>query len=168
MESGEAPEPQPPPDRSALLGAAIAGASGVLLVISLFMTWYEFPGAGFGGQVGDVLGLDVQEALSKSGWEAFEVLDVICVVAALVAVVRGLTAVLGDDDNPSIPGSVLTLSLGAVALALIFYRVVNPPGVGLDRELGLWVGALAAGGIVYGSFLAMRARAPHGADRPRF
>ena len=67
------------------------------------------------------------------------------------------TAVLGDDDNPSIPGSVLTLALGAVALAFILYRVVNPPGIGLNRELGLWVGAFSAGGIVYGSFLAMQA-----------
>ena len=145
------------PDRTALLGAAVAGASGVLLVISLFMTWYEFPGSGFGGQVGDVLGLDVTDALTRSGWEAFEVLDVICVVAALVAVVRAATAVLGDDDNPSIPGSVLTLALGAVALAFILYRVVNPPGIGLNRELGLWVGTFSAGGIVYGSFLAMQA-----------
>ena len=150
----------PSPDRSALLGAAVAGASGLLLLISLFMTWYEFPGAGFGDQVGDVLGLDVEEALTRSGWEAFEVLDVICVVAALVAMVRAATAILGDDDNPSVPGSVLALALGAIALALILYRVVNPPGIGLNRELGLWVGAFAAGGIVYGSFLAMRADRP--------
>ena len=145
------------PDRSALIGAAVAGASGLLLFISLFMTWYEFPGAGIGGQVGDVLGLDVGEALSRSGWEAFEVLDVVCVVAALVAVVRAAVAVLGEDSNPSIPGSILTLALGAVALAFILYRVVNPPGIGLERELGLWVGTFAAGGIVYGSFLAMQA-----------
>ena len=153
-------------DRSALLGAAIAGASGVLLVLSLFMTWYEFPGAGIGGQVGDVLGLDVAEALTRSGWEAFEVLDVVCVLAGLVAAVRAAVAVLGDDRNPSIPGSVLTLALGAVALLFILYRVVNPPGIGLDRELGLWVGTLSAGGIVYGSFLSMQARKTASGDRP--
>lgn len=154
-----------PSDRSAMLGAAIAGASGLLLVISLFMTWYEFPGAGFGGQVGDVLGLDVEEALTRSGWEAFEVLDVFCVVAGLVAIVRAAVALLGDDQNPTIPGSVLTLALGAVALAGILYRVVNPPGIGLDRELGLWVGAFSAGGIVYGSFLAMQAARTGSGDR---
>ena len=51
----------------------------------------------------------------------------------------------------------MTLALGAVALALILYRVVNPPGIGLDRELGLWVGLFSAGGVVYGSFVAMQA-----------
>ncbi len=145
------------PNRSALIGAAVAGASGILLVISLFMTWYQFPGAGIGGEVGDVLGLDVEEALTRSGWEAFEALDVLCVVAGLVAVVRAGVALLGEDNNPSIPGSILTLALGAVTLAFILYRVVNPPGIGLDRELGLWVGTFAAGGIVYGSFVAMQA-----------
>lgn len=142
--------------RSALLGAAIAGAGGVLLFISLFMTWYQFPGAGIGGQVGDVLGLDVGEALTRSAWEAFEVLDVLCVAAALVAVVRAAVAILGPDDNPSIPGSILTLALGAIALALIVYRTANPPGIGLDRELGLWIGLFSAGAIVYGSFVAMQ------------
>jgi hypothetical protein len=146
-----------PQDRSALLGAAIAGASGLLLFVSLFLIWYEFPGAGLGGQVGDVLGLDVGEALTRTGWESFEVIDMFCVAAALVAVVRGAVAVLGKDDNPSIPGSILTLALGAVALALVLYRMANPPGIGLNRELGLWIGVFAAGGIVYGSFVAMQA-----------
>ena len=146
------------PNRSALIGAAIAGASGILLVISLFMTWYDVPPI-FDplGEAGDVLGLDVEETLTKTGWEAFEALDVLCVVAGLVAVVRAGVALLGEDNNPSIPGSILTLALGAVTLAFILYRVVNPPGIGMDRELGLWVGAFAAGGIVYGSFVAMQA-----------
>src|SRR5262245_15245995 len=104
------------------------------------MTWYEFPGTGFGGEVGEVLGLDIEEALSRTGWEAFEVLDVLCVVAGAVAVVRAGVAILGKDPNPAIPGSILTLALGAVALAFVLYRVVNPPGIGLNRELGLWVG----------------------------
>ena len=51
----------PDPNRSALIGAAIAGASGILLVISLFMTWYDVPPI-FDplGEAGDVLGLDVE------------------------------------------------------------------------------------------------------------
>ena len=64
------------------------------------MTWYEFPGAGIGGQFGDVLGLDVEEALKRSGWEAFEVLDVFCVVAALVAVVRAGVACWATIRTP--------------------------------------------------------------------
>lgn len=156
------------PDRSALLGAAIAGAGGVLLFISLFLNWYEFPASGFvedvGGPVGDVLGLDVRDYTTKTGWEAFEILDILCVAAALVAVARAAVALLGEDDNPSIPGSILTLAFGAVVLALILYRVVNPPGIGMNLELGVWIGLFSAGAIVYGSFVAMQARRT---DRPQ-
>lgn len=148
-------------DRSALVGAAIAGAGGLLLFISLFLNWYEFPASGLvedvGGPVGDVLGLDVRDYVTKTGWESFEILDIFCVVAALVAVVRAAVALAGEDDNPSIPGSILTLALGGIVLGLILYRVANPPGIGMNRELGLWVGLFSAGAIVYGSFTAMQA-----------
>jgi hypothetical protein len=171
----QAPAPAPP-DRSARLGAAIAGVSGVLLVISLFLHWYAVPAAefaeGVGGvfqDIGDAVGIDVgdriQENIYLTGWEAFEVTDVICCAAAAVAVIRAFVAILGESDNPSIPGSLLTAVLGGVALALILYRTINPPYVALDRELGLWVGLFAAGGIVYGSYTALRAdRAEHAAS----
>jgi peptidoglycan/LPS O-acetylase OafA/YrhL len=159
-----------PPERSALIGGAIAGVCGLLLILSLFLTWYEVPLADPASDIldefgGEVLGLDVKEKLARTGWEAFEVLDVICVIAGGVALARAGVAILGDDPNPSIPGSILTLALGAVALAFVLYRVVNPPGIGLNRELGLWVGAFAAGGIVYGSFLAMQAGRSASGDR---
>jgi hypothetical protein len=176
MESGTTPAA--PPDRSARLGAAIAGGSGVLLFISLFLHWYALPAAefaeGVGGvfdDLGDTIGIDfgagerIQETVYMSGWKAFEITDVVCSAAAAVAVVRAFVAVLGESDNPSIPGSMLTAVLGGAALALVLYRTFNPPYVGLDRELGLWIGLFAAGGIVYGSYIALRANRLDGADR---
>jgi hypothetical protein len=155
-------------DRTARLGAATAGASGVLLVVSLFLDWYVAPakdliekggellddiGGAFGIEVGD----QVSDTIHLTGWEAFEITDVVCVAAAIVAVVRALVAIFGESDNPEIPGSLLTAVLGGVALALVAYRTVNPPYVGLERELGLWLGLFAAAGIVYGSYVAVRA-----------
>ncbi len=165
-----APPAAAPADPSARLGAAIAGAGGVLLFISLFLTWYKLPGADLGsGAVGDIvddvggaIGFDVntQEALTRNAWEAFEITDMVAVIASIVAVARAGVAIFGPDDNPSIPGSLLTLAIGGVALALILYRTVNPPYVGLDIEFGLWVGILGAGSIVYGSYQAMRSEPP--------
>lgn len=150
----------------------------MLLVISLFLHWYAVPAADFaegvGGvfeDIGDAVGVDIgeriQENIYLTGWEAFEVTDVICCAAAAVAVIRAFVAILGESDNPSIPGSLLTAVLGGAALALILYRTINPPYVALDRELGLWVGLFAAAGIVYGSYTALSAdradRAEHAA-----
>jgi hypothetical protein len=137
----------------------------LLLLGSLFLPWYTVFGAGLAeGPLGDVIedvggavGVDVRDTFSRTGWESFEIADIVCAVAALVALARGAIVVIGEDDNPAIPGSLLTLALGAAALVLILYRVVNPPGVGQERELGLWLGVLAAGGIVYGSYIAMQA-----------
>jgi hypothetical protein len=150
--------------RSALLGAAIAGAGGVLLFIALFLEWYSVPGSelldsGLGDVIKDVggaIGFDTEDAVRLTGWEAFEFTDVACAAAAAVALARAAVALIGEPDNPSVPGSILTLVLGGIALALIVYRFVNPPYVGMDRELGVWIGLFSAGAIVYGSFVAMR------------
>jgi len=162
MESGQLPAA--PADRSARLGAVIAGAGGVLLFVSLFIPWYTVFGSGLaegplGGLIegaGDVVGVDVRDAVSHTGWESFEITDIICAFAAFVAVARAGVAFFGDSDNPSIPGSVLTLALGAAALVLVVYRVINPPSVGQEREIGVWIAAFAAGSIVYGSYVAMQ------------
>ena len=161
-----------PPDSSARLGAAIAGGGGVLLFVSLFLNWYSVPAAdlaeGIGGvlsDLGDAVGIDVgdriQENVHLNGWEAFEITDVVCCFAAAIAVTRAFVAVLGESDNPSIPGSLMTAVAGGAALALVFYRTINPPYVALDRELGVWIALFAAGAIVYGSYIALQA------DRPR-
>jgi hypothetical protein len=180
MESGSAPAA--PADRSARLGAAIAAGSGILLFVSLFIPWYtvfgsdivesvgEGPLGDIADRAGEAIGLDVRDEIKDrvtvTGWESFEITDVVCAAAAAIAAIRGAVAVFGEDDDPSIPGSVLTLAFGAAALALVLYRIVNPPGIGEEREIGVWVGAFAAGGIVYGSYIAMRSGKDPPRDRP--
>jgi hypothetical protein len=157
------------PNRSALLGAAISGAGGVLLLASLFLNWYVAPaedliqrGGDLLDDIGGALGIEVSEQVSDSihltGWEAFEITDIVCVAAAAIAIVRAAVAIAGQSNDPDVPGAVLVGAFGAAALALIFYRTVNPPYVALDRELGLWLGLFAAGTIVYGAYVAMQAR----------
>jgi hypothetical protein len=162
------PQPTAQADRTALLGAAIAGGGGILLFLSLFLIWFEFPGSQVGGEIGDVIGLDVRGAFERTGWEAFEVIDMICAAAAILAVSRAAVAILGSEDNPSVPGAVLTGGLGALALAGVVYRVLDPPGIGFNRELGVWVGLFAAAAIVYGCYVALRAeRGDVGIGLPR-
>jgi len=146
---------------SARLGAVIAAAGGVVLIISLFLTWYEVTGAGIAESITDVIddvtGSSLGGELSRTGWESFEFTDLICAFAGGMAMVRGLVALAGDDDNPPIPGPMLVTALGAVAAAAVAYRIANPPGVGFDREIGVWIGLLGAAGVAYGSAIALRA-----------
>jgi hypothetical protein len=157
------------PNRSALIGACVSGAGGLLLLLSLFLTWYVAPaeeliqrGTDFLDDLGSAFGIEVGEDISESihltGWEAFEVTDVVCAAAAAVAVLRAGIALAGESKDPEVPGAILVGAFGAVALALVLYRVVNPPYVGMERQLGLWLGLFAAGAIVYGAYVAVQAR----------
>ena len=151
---------------SARLGAAIAAGGGLLLLVSLFVPWYTLPGAGLADtplgdiaeDIGGAVGVDVRDTISRTGWESFEFTDVACAIAAAVAMVRLAVAVFGGDDDPPVPGSLLVTVLGAIAVALVAYRFANPPFVGLDREIGVWLGLLGAGLITYGGAVAMRSR----------
>ena len=108
------------------------------------------------------MGVDVDDEVHSTAWEAFEVTDVVCLIAGLLAVVRAVVALAGPRDDPPVPGSVLVAGVGGVALALVALGTVNPPGVGANREPGLWIGLVATAGIVYGSYVSIQARR----DRP--
>jgi hypothetical protein len=162
----EAGQPQTAPAsnwESARLGAAIAGAGGVLLFVSLFIPWYSVLGGVVDTPVigdiieqgGEVLGVE-RDTFTRTGWESFEITDIMCAVAALVAVTRAAMAIFGSSENPQVPGAVLTLALGAVALTMVAYRVINPPSFFQERQIGVWVALFAAGAIVYGSYVAMQ------------
>ena len=139
----------------------IAAAGGFVLIVSLFLTWYEVTGAGIAESITDVIddvaGSNLGSEIRRTGWESFEFTDLICAFAGGVAIARGLVAFAGDDDNPPIPGPLLVTALGGVAAAAIAYRIANPPGIGYDREIGVWIGLLGAAAVAYGGAIALRA-----------
>jgi hypothetical protein len=56
-----------------------------------------------------------------------------------------------------VAGSAVTAGFGAVALVLIAYRLINPPGGGdVDLEIGAWLGLIAAAGITVGGYLGVQ------------
>ena len=88
------------------------------------------------------------------------VLMLAIVVALGVAVVR-----LTDADlEPPVSINAIVAALGGLAVLLILYRIVSPPdfgsfgGVTVDATLkfGIFLGLIAAAGIAYGGYSAMR------------
>lgn len=119
-------------------GEWIAATAGIVLLVSLFLTWYD-PGV--------------------SGWEAYSVTDVILALAALLAI-ASWAAGAGDRTHPTAVAPLsLALPVALVAAVLVLYRTVDPPG-GLDRALGAWLGLAAVVGILAGTFRAMRDEGP--------
>ena len=82
------------------------------------------------------------------------------VVAIGVAVIR-----LTDADlEPPVSLNAIVAALGGLAVLLILYRIIDPPGGGsfggvsvdITLKFGIFLGLIAAAGIAYGGYSAMR------------
>jgi hypothetical protein len=112
-------------------GELIAGVSGALLFIFLFFDWFA----------------------GVSAWEAFDVVDVLLAIIGLGAVALAITQATATHVRlPFAPATALALG-GYAAVAIILAFVLESDG----RKIGLYLALLAALGLTYGGWRAMRA-----------
>jgi hypothetical protein len=139
-------------------GEWMAGASGAALMVALFLPWYDE------GEVAciQLAGVKCPSPATASAWEAFSVVDVLLVAAALLAM--ALLVLTATQRTPAIPiaTSVLVVVSGIVSLLLVLFRsLVVPdvetglPGADVERAAGLVLGLVGAVGIAAGGAIAM-------------
>ncbi|HLM86786.1 MAG TPA: hypothetical protein VK272_11420 [Solirubrobacteraceae bacterium] len=140
----------------------VIGVSAIALFI--FMFFFKWYGGSASASVGGV-----SVSSSSDAWNTFQNsrwLWLITIVVALAAVAISAGAL--ELKSPVQP-SVLVAGLGALSTALILYRIVHHPSGGASSsigavhysysygiKLGIWLGLIAAAGIAYGGYLAMR------------
>lgn len=121
----------------------MAGASGLVLAVALFLPWYD------GG------------AATLSAWEAYAVVDVLLAIVAVLGV--GLLVLTARQPSVSltIAADALLTIVGTVIALVAVVRVLNLPG-GVEsmaesgRAAFAWVGLVATVGVAVGAILAMR------------
>lgn len=128
------------------------GAFGVLVVASLFLGWYRAcPPGGCG------------TGTTVSAWQAFAVIDLVLLVAGIVAVVALVLTVL--HRTPAVPlalTSAGTFVAVAGAICVLVRLVFAPtlPSAGPDAEtvrlLGAWLGTGAALGLLAAMLASIR------------
>lgn len=121
----------------------LAALGGLLVLISLFLEWYEPDrGAVFSGN-------------GITGWEAFETLDLILAALALAVIATGAQS-LGTIGSL---GARMLLPLGALLLIIVVVQIASPPPVawGADVATGGWL-ALAGSLVVLAAGLLRAAR----------
>ncbi len=130
----------------ALVGAGIAAVSAVVMLASLFVAWYRFPGFCFGGEC---------PQMARSGWASLGggryVLVVTCLCGALPGVGLGSRRV-----GRALCMVGVAAGLGA-GLLIVFRIAVVPdalPGAVYARPAGVFIALLGAGGVAGGSALA--------------
>ncbi len=119
-------------------GEWIAGVSGLVLLVALFLPWYSDDGG------------------SRTGWQSLGALDIVLAAVALAAL--AIPVVTALQRVPAVPLALqsLTTLVGLLAVLLVLIRVLNMPDWATEREWGLWVSLAATLGIVIGGLIAMR------------
>lgn len=110
-------------------GDVLAALGGVLVLVSLFLEWFE----------------DV------TGWQAFEALDLVLAALAIAAIVAALS---GFDLRSSLTPRAL-LPIGLALLVVVAVQLIEPPPVvgNLDLGPGAWLALAGAALVVAGGIL---------------
>jgi hypothetical protein len=115
------------------VGPLIAGAGGVLLIVSLFLPWAEKGG------------------VSRSGWELWTMADVFFLVAGLCAIAAALTGGRIGLFRPDLSLIGATDLLGLVATVLMVWLLIFDFPAGADRAIGAFLALTAAITIAAGA-----------------
>jgi hypothetical protein len=139
-------------------GEKIAAASAILLFVFMFFNWFGVEVSGVSGFSGTVSGE------GGNAWEALDFIPIVLIVTIIAALAMAALRLADSTFEPMVPMSAVVTVLGAFSVLLILYRIIDPPsfgdfgGVSVDatRSLGIFLGLIAAGGIAYGGYTAMR------------
>jgi hypothetical protein len=115
-------------------GPIVAAAGGLILLVSLFLDWYE---------------------PSTSGWTAFEALDLLLAALGL-ATIAGVAVRLGaplPEGARGLLGDGATAIIGIAALLVVVSQVANHPPAAVDRgaDVGQWL-ALGGTGLMLAGY----------------
>ncbi|MGZ5411949.1 MAG: hypothetical protein ACXWYV_05550 [Solirubrobacterales bacterium] len=141
-------------------GQLIAAVSAVLLLIFMFLPWFEIPGVeatlpeGLSEEI-DLSGTPGIESESLNAWEGENPLDIFLLLTAIVALAGALLASSGGGGASPVPLPMATFLLGAVGALMVLYQVFDVPN-DLDRKIGLFLGLIAVAGIAVGGYLSMQ------------
>jgi hypothetical protein len=131
-------------------GEKIAGVSGVLLILIMFIFDWFTADAGFGVSFGG------------NAWEVFGGIDIVLFLAALAGIALAVMAASQSQVDIPVALSAITAGLGGLATLLIIFRIISPPDGGagdlidVSRSIGVFLGLIAAAGITYGGWMAMQ------------
>ena len=134
-------------------GELLAGASGLLLLLAMFLPWFGLNGRARVPSVGVIeIG-----AGNLNAWEAFGAIDVVLAAAAALAIAFAVTAAFAQP-----PPALALAVVGAAGLAalLIVFRLIDPPDIHVEasntayetaRRLGAFFGLLCTAGMTWGT-----------------
>jgi hypothetical protein len=121
-------------------GTWVAAGGSLILLISVFLSWY-----GFG-------------PFSINGWDATDWAKLVALLALAGLVIIGLELFATNVAIPY-PSSMILIGIGALSTLLVLFRIVSKPGgagsSALDLKYGIFVALIAAIAVAVGGYLKM-------------
>ncbi|MEJ7876250.1 MAG: hypothetical protein WKF62_06285 [Solirubrobacterales bacterium] len=146
------------------MGEKIAAGAAIALLIIMFIGWFgidtdsvadlsrddlEAAGEQFANAGGS------SDSFSANAWESFGFIDIILLVTIIAAVALAAISASATRVNLPVALSAVVAGLGILSTLLVLYRIIDTP-FGFGREVGVFLGLLAAAGIAYGGWRAMQ------------
>ena len=144
-------------------GEMIAGVSGALLIIFMFiLDWWGYD-VGSGG---------FSASANASAFQWLSFLDIVLFFIGVLAIAATVARATGNmpSDLPQPPGLIVAAA-GALAVVIILFRILIPgdgpagdlgglaDSIDSTRKIGAFFGLIAAGGIAFGGWTAMNEQA---------
>jgi hypothetical protein len=153
-------------------GEKIEGVSAILLFVLMFFHWF---GVEYVNN-SDLLFYVAGSGPGKSAWEALDYVPIVLMVTIVASLsVVGLRLASANRMSLAWANAVVAI-LGAVSGLLIVVRIFSPPNFGIHQLITyegtvqppIFVALLAAAGIAFGGYRAMRASSAStgSGDRP--
>jgi uncharacterized membrane protein YhaH (DUF805 family) len=139
-------------------GEKVSAVSAILLFIFMFFDWFGAKVSGVPGFSGSI------EGGAGSAWDALDVIPIFLMLAIVAALGVAIIRLTDADLEPPVSLNTIVAALGGLAVLLILYRIIDPPGgeslagvsVDITLKFGIFLGLIAAAGIAYGGYSAMR------------
>lgn len=126
------------------IGEWAMAAAGLVLLLSLFLPWYE------------VEALDVMGPSQFSGWQAMTVIDVLLALVAVAALLAVPLVARAPTPSPGIAYEALMLLASIIAVLVCVVRLIDAPDQFLAPRSGAYLGAVAALGLLVATLISMR------------
>jgi hypothetical protein len=122
-------------------GGWLTAISGLVLMLSPFMSWYAGSGEGL--------------TIAVIGWHTGVLGKLVFVLGAAVVILAALHE-LGVELPPAVPESLVIVVIGAVATIFILIRLISIPDRFFPwdgRGIGIWIALVAAIGVIVAGIL---------------
>jgi hypothetical protein len=119
----------------------IAAGGALILLISVFFSWYKASGLGFSASV--------------SGWDAVTTAKLVALLA-LIALAALVIEMFVPTVTLPLPASLILIGAGGLAALLVLLKMVSHPGGGgVGLAWGIFVSLIAAVATAVGGYLKM-------------